>query len=183
MRVTGGKYIRRKILCPAGEIRPAMDRMRESMFAILGSLDSMSFLDLFSGSGIIGIEAASRGAKNVVFVEKDYRKKKTLLRNISIMEEKSEVFFESAERFIKTSGRSFDYIFLDPPFRMEEKQSILEELVIRGVAREGSIVVIHVPRKEYLPLIIKDKLLIFDIRRYGGSRLYFYHVSARQAST
>ena len=183
MRVTGGKYIRRKILCPAGEIRPAMDRMRESMFAVLGSLDSMSFLDLFSGSGIVGIEAASRGADNVVFVEKDYRKKKTLLRNVSVIEEKSEVFIESVEKFIKTSGRSFDYIFLDPPFRMEGKLSILEKLVDHGVVREGSVVVIHVPKREYLPLIIRDDLLVFDIRRYGGSRLYFYHLSGRQSFT
>jgi 16S rRNA (guanine966-N2)-methyltransferase len=64
MRITGGKYRGRIVEVPKGtlEIRPAMDRMRESVFAVLGDLSGLSFLDLFSGSGIIAMEAASRGA-------------------------------------------------------------------------------------------------------------------------
>jgi 16S rRNA (guanine966-N2)-methyltransferase len=62
MRVTGGIYRGRIVKCPKGVIRPAMDRMRESMFSVLGYMDGLSFLDVFSGSGMIGIEAASRGA-------------------------------------------------------------------------------------------------------------------------
>ena len=67
MRITGGRYCGRKVIIPQGEleIRPAMDRMRESLFAILGPLDGISFCDLFSGSGCVGLEAASRGAKLV----------------------------------------------------------------------------------------------------------------------
>ena len=65
MRITGGLYRGRGIKCPPGVIRPAMDRMRESLFAVLGNITGCSFLDLFSGSGIVGIEAASRGAASV----------------------------------------------------------------------------------------------------------------------
>ena len=71
MRITGGELRGRSIKCPDGVIRPAMDRMRESLFAILGDLSGKSFLDLFSGSGTIAIEAVSRGASHVELVEKD----------------------------------------------------------------------------------------------------------------
>ncbi len=71
MRITGGTIRGRRVVCPPGVIRPAMDRMRESMFSILGPLDGFSFLDLFTGSGLVGLEAWSRGARPVVLVEKD----------------------------------------------------------------------------------------------------------------
>ena len=87
MRITGGKYVRGKIVCPPGVIRPAMDRMRESLFAILGDLSGLSFLDLFSGSGVVAIEAASRGAEPIVLVEMDRGKKATIEKNLSIIEE------------------------------------------------------------------------------------------------
>ncbi len=178
MRITGGKYLRRRILCPPGDVRPAMDRMRESMFAVLGPLNSSSFLDLFSGSGIVGIEAASRGASEIVFVEGDYRKKRVLSKNISFVEEKTEVVISSVERFLMRVSRKFDYVYLDPPFKMEGKVNILHSVIESGILESGSIVIIHVPKTEDLPLVIGD-LLIFDIRRYGRSYLYFYHYSPR----
>ena len=86
MRITGGTLKGRIIKCPDGIIRPAMDRMRESVFAILGDLSEKSFLDLFSGSGTIAIEAVSRGSKDVELCEKDRIKTKTVLENVSITE-------------------------------------------------------------------------------------------------
>ena len=86
MRVTGGQLKGRIIKCPDGVIRPAMDRMRESVFAILGDLTGKSWLDLFSGSGTIAIEAVSRGAARVELCEKDRLKIKTVLDNVSITE-------------------------------------------------------------------------------------------------
>ena len=85
MRITGGRYSGRRITCPPGVIRPAMDRMRESVFAILGPLDGVSFLDLFSGSGVVGIEAASRGASRVVLVERDRKKRSAMEENARIV--------------------------------------------------------------------------------------------------
>ena len=84
MRITGGKLEGRVIKCPDGIIRPAMDRMRESVFAILGDLEGKSWLDLFSGSGTIAIEAVSRGSKSVQLCEKDKIKVKQVLENVSI---------------------------------------------------------------------------------------------------
>ena len=81
MRITGGTLKGRIIECPDGIIRPAMDRMRESVFSILGDLTGKSWLDLFSGSGTIAIEAASRGATHIELCEKDKIKTPTLLKN------------------------------------------------------------------------------------------------------
>jgi 16S rRNA (guanine(966)-N(2))-methyltransferase RsmD len=82
MRITGGTLKGRRIEVPRGIIRPAMDRMRESIFAVLGDLSGLSFLDIFSGSGIIALEAASRGAGPVEAVEMDPHKRKTLIKNV-----------------------------------------------------------------------------------------------------
>ena len=87
MRITGGKYCRRNVVCPPGVIRPAMDRMRESLFSILGDLSGLSFLDLFSGSGCVAIEAASRGAEPIHLVEMDRGKRETIEKNLSFVEE------------------------------------------------------------------------------------------------
>ena len=81
MRITGGVLRGRKIDCPAGIIRPAMDKMKESVFSILGDIEEHSFLDLFSGSGSIALEASSRGANPVVLVEKDKIKFNTIKKH------------------------------------------------------------------------------------------------------
>ena len=116
MRITGGKYVRRQIACPKGIIRPAMDRMRESLFAILGDLTGCSFLDLFSGSGIMAVEAAGRGANPVTVVEKDPIKKKVLYQNLSIIEETRFIRMMSVDRFLATDSGCYDVVYLDPPF-------------------------------------------------------------------
>ena len=84
MRITGGKLKGRIIKCPDGIIRPAMDRMRESVFGVIGDLTGKSWLDLFSGSGTIAIEAVSRGATEVQLCEKDKIKIKTVLDKVSV---------------------------------------------------------------------------------------------------
>ena len=116
MRVTGGKYRGRTIQCPPGIIRPAMDRMRESLFAVLGDLSGRSFLDLFSGSGTMALEAVSRGAGPVAAIEKDRGKSKIIEKNLQIAEEPIELRFMPAERFLKRASGSWDIIFMDPPF-------------------------------------------------------------------
>ncbi|RKX85880.1 MAG: 16S rRNA (guanine(966)-N(2))-methyltransferase RsmD [Spirochaetes bacterium] len=183
MRITGGQYSGRRVVCPPGEIRPAMDKMRESMFSILRPLDGSSFLDLFSGSGIVALEAASRGAFPVTAVEGDPGKRRILNTNISIangIRKTITAYIRDVKKFIAKTDESYDYVFLDPPFRMQGKTDVLKSLVSFGVLKRGSICIIHAPRKEYIPLVIADSLIIYDIRFYGGSVLYFYHFSLRE---
>jgi 16S rRNA (guanine966-N2)-methyltransferase len=175
MRITGGTYKGRKITCPPGVIRPAMDRMRESLFAILGDLTSCSFLDLFSGSGVVGIEAASRGASPVVFVEKDFRKKQILFKNISIIESEVEIHILPVQRFIKKTKKNFDVIFLDPPFTLQGKFDLITLINENGLLTEESRLIMHAPKEETLPKIAGN-LSLYDERFYGRSKLYFFRI-------
>ena len=174
MRVTGGRYVRREIRVPKGEIRPAMDRMRESVFSIIRpGLENASFLDLFSGSGIIGIEAASRGAHPVVLVEMDRRKRPVIVENISIVETEISVVIRTAEGFLSSCARSFDYVFLDPPFAYRDKDRLVALVHQNGVLENGGILMMHHPTGEEIAGRVGD-LEIYDRRTYGGSEVVFY---------
>ncbi len=173
MRITGGKYTNRKIKCPPGIIRPAMDRMRESMFSILGDLTGLSFLDLFSGSGIVGIEAASRKAEKVILVEKDRRKKNVILNNISFVETKINLLLYPVKYYIKSCKETFDIIYLDPPFNMKNKMDYISLIAKKNLLKSKGIIFIHIPKEdEYKEGI--ESFSIYDIRKYGGSILLFY---------
>lgn len=179
MRITGGKYCRRVVKFPrignGGEIRPAMDRMRESFFSILGDLDNMSFLDLFSGSGVVAIEAASRGASRIVLVERDRVKKATIFENLSFVEEDSKVFFMSVQKYLAISDESFDVIYLDPPFPMDGKVKLLKSICSSTVLKSNSIVILHYPEEDKIDDAI-DNLICYDTRKYGRSILKFFKV-------
>ena len=173
MRVTGGKYVRRQIACPKGVIRPAMDRMRESLFAVLGDLSGCSFLDLFSGSGIMAVEAAGRGANPVTVVEKDPVKKKVLYQNLSIIEETRFIRMMSVDRFLATDSGCYDVVYLDPPFPLGGKEQTLLKLAESRLLRTGSRVIIHFPQEDRLSEQI-GRLHLYDERKYGRSRVFFY---------
>jgi len=184
LRITGGLYKGRKLICPPGVIRPAMDRLRESMFAILGDIRGSSFLDLYCGSGSVGIEAASRGAEPVVFVEKDRGKRSILARNTSFVEEQTEFHFLPVEHFLRRLKLKFDLIFLDPPFRQRSKIEVLELIAARGILAQAGTLIIHVSKEEekaFSPDIPPEgdtgsggQLHLSDRRLYGESLLLFY---------
>ena len=175
MRITGGKYVRRIIACPPGEIRPAMDRMRESLFAILGDLSGLSFLDLFSGSGCVAIEAASRGAEPVHLVEMDKGKKSTIETNMSIINESYRLFMMDVFRFLSSGAYSYSIVYADPPFPMENKISILESVEKNNTVKDDGLFIIHIPSEERK--LWEDKIGSFsltDERKYGRSIVLFY---------
>jgi len=173
MRITGGIYRGRTIKCPPGIIRPAMDRMRESLFSILGPMVGKSFLDLFSGSAVVALEAASRGAEPVDLVEMDFGKKKVLMENIKFADPPPNVHFSKAERFIQKAKRTWDLIYLDPPFPMKNKISLLEEISKKDILAPEGLMILHYPGEEKYPEALgryKKK----DLRTYGRSHLVFY---------
>ncbi len=186
MRITGGQYRSRVVKMPPGILRPAMDRMRESMFGILasasgGSLEGCSFLDLFSGSGIVALEAASRGANPVVLVEKDTQKGKVMRENMSIAsDQKLTLYLMSVEQFMARSKDKFDFIHLDPPFPLEGKTTLLEQLDKADLLTEGGTITIHYPREDRLGETIAG-LERYDLRTYGRSYLGFYRRIASPA--
>ncbi len=182
MRITGGKYVRRTVVCPPGVIRPAMDRMRESLFAILGDLTGCSFLDLFSGSGCVAIEAASRGAGPVHLVEMDRGKKAVIEKNLSFVEEEKKLFVMDAERYILSTFMKYDIVYADPPFPMEGKVSLLEKAAEAGIVKDGGLFIIHYPVEErnLWPESV-DGFTFSDERKYGRSILRFYRKSENNA--
>ncbi|MBD5448150.1 MAG: 16S rRNA (guanine(966)-N(2))-methyltransferase RsmD [Treponema sp.] len=177
MRITGGALAGRIIRCPDGIIRPAMDRMRESVFAILGDLSGASWLDMFSGSGTVAIEAVSRGATDVQLCEKDRIKADTILENVAITEKELGIkigcHFMAAELFLKRCKDQFDYIFFDPPFPYKFRMDLLRTTDRRGLLRDGGTALIHYPEEDGLPDRIGG-LVLTDRRRYGRSIVNFY---------
>lgn len=173
MRITGGRYRGRRVTCPKGVIRPAMDRMRESMFSILGDISGDSFLDLFSGSGVVGIEAASRGAEPVVLVEKDRRKRRTIEENTAFVETQISTVSMAAEQYLARAVRRFDLIYLDPPFKYGDKAALVQRVDEAAVLEPGGLCLLHLPSQEELPERI-GSLRLIDRRSYGGSTLLFY---------
>jgi 16S rRNA (guanine966-N2)-methyltransferase len=166
--------LNRKIRCPKGVIRPAMDRMRESMFSILGVIEGYAFLDLFSGSGLVGIEAASRGAEPVVLVERDRKKLPVIKENISIVETEIRLLGVSAESYLKsTDPDTFDIVYLDPPFDYANKEKLITLVGESGVLRARGLCLIHYPREDDLPETAGG-LEEVDTRTYGRSVLRFY---------
>jgi 16S rRNA (guanine(966)-N(2))-methyltransferase RsmD len=177
MRITGGELKGRVLKCPPGIIRPAMDRMRESVFAILGDLSGKSFLDLFSGSGIVALEAVSRGAFPVDLVEKDPRKKTVLLSNAAIaqesMQKKLSCHFIAVELFLSRTKSTFDVIFCDPPFPYKFRTHLIQTIADRKLLSANGLCIIHRPREDALSDAV-GTLKKHDSREYGRSIVDFY---------
>ena len=133
MRVTGGCYRGRRLEVPPRPVRPATDRMREALFNVLAargmSLEGTHFLDLFSGSGSMAVEAASRGAASVTLVERDLRKRPCLRRNTSFVSAAVRIHISPCERFLArarpVAGCGWDLVFVDPPFAYRHKPELL----------------------------------------------------------
>ncbi|MFC2821411.1 MAG: 16S rRNA (guanine(966)-N(2))-methyltransferase RsmD [Sphaerochaeta sp.] len=179
MRITGGKYCGRRVIIPTGEleIRPAMDRMRESLFSILGPLDELSFCDLFSGSGCLGLEAASRGASLVHLVEMDTAKRPVLEKNISwaMKDCEIEIFYSNVLKFIPTARMQYDIVYADPPFPMRKKLQLALLADRRHCVRPDGLFIIHFPAAEenQWPERV-GSLALSDTRKYGRNMLKFY---------
>lgn len=147
--------------------------MRESVFACLGDLSGLSFLDIFTGSGIIALEAASRGAVTVEAVEQDRQKREILIENVSISPVRINCRFMSAELYVKRAKNAFDIIFIDPPFPYRYKWQLAADIASSCLAVNQSKILIHRPREDRLQTDIQY-LEKTDSREYGRSVVDFF---------
>ena len=178
MRVTGGELLGRQVKVGGARSRPAMDRMRESVFASLGDLTGLSFLDLFSGSGIIALEAASRGAGYIEAVEMDPLKRKILLSNVKISPVQIHCKFIPVEHYVKRArspkaARAFDLVFCDPPFPYRFKWELLKAIASSALMLPGSRLLLHRPRED----ICREPeigLILENSKEFGRSIVDFY---------
>lgn len=148
MRVIAGSARRILLEAPEGlSTRPTTDRTKETLFNILSAeLADCSFLDLFAGSGAIGIEALSRGAARAVFVEQDRSALGCIERNLTRtrLAQNAKVLAMDvlgALQYLKADGSAFDIIFMDPPYRMEWTQRLLQLLIDSPVCGEDTLLV------------------------------------------
>ena len=120
MRITGGVLGGRRLRAPGGAVRPTQDRVREALFSVLaGRIEGSRFLDMFAGSGVVGLEALSRGADRVVWVESDRRVLGVLKRNLAELGvERPELYGVDVRVFLRKRlvPGEFDVIFADPPY-------------------------------------------------------------------
>ena len=180
VRVTGGAFRGRGLAVPPGA-RPTEGRVREALFSIWSDrLENARVLDLFAGSGVVGLEAVGRGALSAVAVDDDLRAIKILEENAARLGEKIEV-----RRFTLPAGLSqltgpFDLVFADPPYAFEPYGELLAG-VAPLLAPDGEVVVEHSSRRE-MPLEA-GPLVRVDVRRYGESSLSFYRSSERTSRT
>ncbi len=180
MRITGGEFCGRKLKVPAGDkVRPTQDRVREALFSMLmnhvrGSL----FIDLYAGSGAVGLEAFSRGAVQVVWVEKSPQHIRLLRQNTeAIAPGCGEIVCAEVERWLKTAGcgRAADIVFADPPYS-EARESgftaLLELAAANNVVAPGGFFVVEMPVARRTEEV--EGWTVLRDREYGHTRLAVY---------
>jgi 16S rRNA (guanine966-N2)-methyltransferase len=167
MRVVAGELGGRRLLTPrGGSIRPTTDRVREALFAILGSVENAAVLDLFAGTGAVALEAISRGAGRAVLVDTDPGPARANVAALGLGD-RCEVVGADAIRFLRRDRGRYDLVFIDPPYRLARRlASQLEELVPGRLAAGGRAVVESASRQ---PLELDLPLL--DSRDYGATAI------------
>ncbi len=162
MRITGGEWVRRRLAGPGGDspIRPTPDALREQAFAVLAPvIEGAAFLDLFAGTGVVTLEALSRGAASSVAVERDTRALDLIRHNLAALgvgTERCELapaaVRAALERFAQR-GRRFDAGWCDPPFaQWDDGVSDLEFAAAHGLFSPGALVVLELPPRRQVSL-------------------------------
>jgi 16S rRNA (guanine(966)-N(2))-methyltransferase RsmD len=178
MRVIAGsaKGIR-LIPVPGSGTRPITDRAKTALFDILApTIDGVRMLDLFAGTGSVGIEALSRGAAHVTFVERSRRATDTISQNLHVtgLTQRAEVVQEDAFRFLaRWDGTPFDIIYIAPPQYQKLWSRALQAIDATPHLAEGGLAIAQVFPKEFAPLVLVSLQLV-DRRRYGSTLLCFY---------
>jgi 16S rRNA (guanine966-N2)-methyltransferase len=172
MRVIAGRYSGRRLTAPKGRTtRPTSERVREALYAMLGDIEGARVLDLFAGSGALGIEAVSRGAAGAVFVERDRRAIAAIEANIAALglgEEQALIRREdvaSALRWASNRKETYDLILIDPPYGRTPELEPLLAAALGGLLAPGARVVLESDRRAPLQL----GLAFEKERRYGDT--------------
>ncbi len=182
MRITGGELAGRRIAVPRGDVRPTSDRVRESLFAILGDLAEASVLDVCAGSGALCFEALSRGAASVVAIDRAAAPVAQIRANAESLgvADRIRTLRMDASAAVKKLGRGgerFDLLLLDPPYAAGLSEVLLENALAAGILAAGAQVVVESDRRH--PLGDVADLEREDERRYGDTVVTFHRAGAR----
>ena len=183
MRIIGGNLRGKKILNPTDKsTRPLKDMVRESIFNIIEhskneyvELNNAKVLDLFSGTGSFGIECLSRGAKKVIFFENYKNSIKILKKNLDLLNlnKQSNIIEKDAYNITQSQNNllKFDLIFLDPPFKDNKLNQLIEKIKEMKITSKNTLIIIH--RNKKISEIISKDLIISKEKNYGLSKIIF----------
>lgn len=176
MRIVGGKYRGKKLWAPAGkDVRPTSERAREAIFNIMyshlgGEYSEMKLADIFAGTGAFGLEAMSRGFKEVTFVDIDTE---PVQKNIKLFPqefEKLKVIKADATRLTR-ARQKYDMVFMDAPYALDLTQKALQQLLKQGWLKEKALCIVEIRQDEQWEL--PSELELVDERVYGLARVLF----------
>ena len=181
MRIIGGKYRGLKLITPNGfSIRPTSDRLKESLFSIITSnkyktnIDSSNVLDICSGTGSLGIEALSRGAVSVYFIDKNHKSINLINKNIAKLKiddqfrDNIKIIRDEATKALKDINGIFNIVLIDPPYNTNITEKCLFKLKEFNLINEDSFIFAESSKEENFNY---DGYQILDIKVYGSSKL------------
>jgi 16S rRNA (guanine966-N2)-methyltransferase len=172
MRIIAGSRKGARIFAPKSETRPTGDRVREAAFNLIGPVDDMAVLDLFAGSGAMGLEALSRGASTAVFVEADRDAQRAIERNVDKLEVTGATLVRmDARRALAAeaaAGRRYDLVLVDPPYAMFESLQPALATYLPALLAEDGLVVVETAKRDHPEL---PPLAERTSRTYGSARI------------
>ncbi|HIU64683.1 MAG TPA: 16S rRNA (guanine(966)-N(2))-methyltransferase RsmD [Candidatus Avacidaminococcus intestinavium] len=180
MRIITGKAKGLKLFTPKDDrVRPTADRVKESIFNIIGTkIHQAVVLDLFGGTGNLGLEAWSRGAEQVVFIDENKNSLALIKKNIAkVGAEKNTKTIKgdalSVLKEFRKKGEKFDFIFADPPYDKGLVKLVIEKIVIEESLEVGGYLVLEHSMHEILPLELSVELVVIRQEKYGESIVTF----------
>ena len=183
--LTGGSFCGRRLYVPASGVRPATNLVREAIFSTLRSyftegVADRRVLDLFAGTGSLGLEALSRGARLAVFVDKGRESVKSIRKNLEILgftdHSKAQVIASDAADYLKKNmGLLFDVIFMDPPYRYTRTEEIVERLK-SSLASGSAALLIYERFYTADPPSFGEGSEILKRKKYGQSEILYYRL-------
>ena len=180
MRIISGKARGTKLYTLEGETtRPTLDRVKESLFNIIQEkIVGSSFLDIFSGSGAIGLEAASRGAKEVILCEKDKNAIKVIKKNIEKTHLEVTLYETSYEKMLEKLDKKLDIIYIDPPYKTNLVYETVNKLINLNLLKTDSLIIVETDEEERVEQALKKlNVNIVKKRKYGRVHLIFLNKS------
>ena len=188
MRVIAGSKRSLRLKTPPGDnVRPTTDRIKETLFNIINPrIYDCDFLDLFCGSGAIGIEALSRGANSCVFVDSSNESLRYVKDNLKFtdLEADATVFRSDAAGFIRdlfTSGRRFDIVFMDPPYSNGLEKKVLEEISRYNILREDGVIIVEAAADTDFSYLNELGFTLLREKTYGSNKHLFIEVSGKDS--
>jgi 16S rRNA (guanine966-N2)-methyltransferase len=175
LRIVGGEARGRPLRAvPGSTTRPTADRVRQSLFDLLGQrMDGLAVLDLYAGTGAMALEALSRGATSAVLIEADARACAAIFHNVATLGYENRVEVLRADlpgAFARIHGRRFGLVFSDPPYALKAAQATLAALIDHQLLAPGARMVLEMGRDEPTPAPLEPASLL-DERRYGDTRV------------